>query len=380
MTHEAPLPLDNVTDDPETSFTLPSPWYYLPQAFELEKERIFYRSWRFVCHTSEVSRPGAFVCTEIVGQDVFVIRSQDGQLRAFHNVCQHRAHVLLEGRGTVKAVITCPYHAWAYGTDGTLRAARMCERVKGFDKRDFGLSSIRVQAFAGFVFVNLDPDAPTIEEVAPGLDEEIRRWLPDLERVQFAQRRDFDIAANWKVVVENASEGYHFPSSGPHHRELADLVDMAATKLLVRDKWIAIIAPPGSSPPPLYPFPTHGHSGQTDHLVTFYLWPDWVVYALPHANMIATFFMRPTGPESTVVENAYYEVPGASGDATTVGAGAWFNDALGPEDASLNAGVQRGIRSRGYRQGRFVTAPGEPGDSEHGVHAFQKWVRQAVAD
>ncbi len=369
--------LGRFSDDPATSFTLPAAWYYRPEVFEREKEAIFFRSWRALCHASELADAGDYVAIDILGQGVFAMRGRDGRLRAFHNVCQHRAHELLRGRGNVKAAITCPYHAWAYGTDGTLRTARGCEKLAGFRKADFGLAPVRVQEFAGFVFVNLDPDARPLHQWAPGFAEEVARWFPDFERVRPHARKDFAIAANWKVVVENAIEGYHFPNSGPAHRQLCDLIDLKATRLHVHENWFAIVAPPGRNADGVYPFP-EGGSGQSDHFITLYLWPDWIVYSWPHANMISTFLMRPTGPETSVVENPYFHIPGASDDATTRAAEAWFNDDLGPEDAALNEGVQRGIRSRGYRQGRLVTAEGEPGDSEHCVHAFQRWVRDAL--
>ena len=372
------LPVAGVTGDHRTSFTLPSPWYYRADVLEREKEAIFFRSWRAVCHRSALDAPGSYVTVDIHGQGIVAIRGRDGRLRAFYNVCQHRAHELLQGSGTVKAAITCPYHGWAYGTDGSLRSARLCDRVPDFDKADFSLVPVRIQEFAGFIFVNLDDDAPPMNEWAPGFEEECRHWFPDLETVTFGGQKDFTIGSNWKVTVENAIEGYHFPNSGPAHRALTDIIDMETTRLHVHDRWLAIIAPPGKNRTQVYPFPRSGSGGQTDHFITLYLWPDWIIYSWPHADMISTFLMRATGAQSSVVENAYFHVAGRGDDETTRASEVWFNEALGPEDAALNEGVQRGIVSRGYHQGRFITRDGEPGDSEHCVHAFQTWVRDAL--
>ena len=372
------LPVAGMTGDHRTSFTLPSPWYFRADVLEREKGAIFFRSWRCVCHGSALVARGSYATVDIHGQGVVAIRGQDGRLRAFYNVCQHRAHELLQGRGTVKAAITCPYHGWAYGTDGLLRSARLCDRVPDFDKEDFGLVPVRIQEFAGFIFVNLDDDAPPMNEWAPGFEEECRHWFPDLETVTFGAQKDFAIGANWKVIVENAIEGYHFPNSGLAHRELTDIIDMESTKLHVHDRWLAIVAPPGRNRRAVYPFPTSGRGGQTDHFITLYLWPDWIIYSWPHADMISTFLMRATGAQSSVVENAYYRVSGRGDDETTRASETWFNEALGPEDAGLNEGVQRGIVSKGYHQGRFISRGGEPGDSEHCVHAFQIWVRNAL--
>jgi len=115
---------------------------------------------------------------DVVGQPVYVVRGREGELRGFHNVCQHRAHQLLEGSGNVKALITCPYHAWAYGMDGSLRTTRNCENVKGFDKADFGLPHVQVETVANLVFVNPDMDAAPIAGQAPNLEADIRPTCP----------------------------------------------------------------------------------------------------------------------------------------------------------------------------------------------------------
>ena len=111
-------------ETPEASWTLPSWLYTDPAVYELEKERIFYRTWQYVAHETHFPEVGDYVTLRICDQNIFVIRSADGKLRAFHNVCQHRAHELLpDGSGNVERVIVCPYHAWAFETDGRLRGA-----------------------------------------------------------------------------------------------------------------------------------------------------------------------------------------------------------------------------------------------------------------
>ncbi|MBT4908230.1 MAG: Rieske (2Fe-2S) protein, partial [Rhodospirillaceae bacterium] len=197
------FPVDNFTDDPTTTFTLPSPWYFKPEVFEKEKEEIFFKSWRVVCHASELANPGDYATVDIHGQGVFALRGRDGNLRAFYNVCQHRAHELLQGSGNVKAVITCPYHAWAYGSDGALRTARNCENVKGFDKADFGLKSVRIEELCGLIFFNLDDDAVPLAQQAPGLEADIRAQIPYWDELELTDIYDFGgrpIEAGWKVV------------------------------------------------------------------------------------------------------------------------------------------------------------------------------------
>ena len=102
------------TDDPNQSYTLPGRYYYEPEIFELEKDRIFHRTWQYVCHVSQLAQPGSYSVRDVGDQSVMVIRDRSGELRAFHNVCQHRAHRLLEGSGQIASAIVCPYHNWTY--------------------------------------------------------------------------------------------------------------------------------------------------------------------------------------------------------------------------------------------------------------------------
>lgn len=386
MTISDAFATDNFSNDANTSFTLPSPWYFRPEVYEKEKEEIFYKSWRFVCHRSDVSQPGDYVAVTIADQGVFVIRGRDGALRAFYNVCQHRAHELVSGKGSIRNVIRCPYHSWAYDLDGSLRVAPNCEALLDFDKSEISLPTIQVQELATFVFVNLDPKAMPIGAWAPNLEQEILKWLPDVDNVVTVEQEDFPVEANWKVVVENAIEGYHFSRSGTHHRELCQVIDTDRMKYVVHDRWVSIIAPPGPNKDRIYPFPASNdgivHDDKGSYFVAFYMWPDWIVYSWPYASMISSFLVRPTGPESCVAENPYFHIPDRPNDETTQKAETWFNNCLSPEDIELNLGVQRGIRSRGYRQGRFIINPDDDAacDSEHCVHLFQKWVKNSVLD
>ena len=119
------------SDTAETSWTLPSPWYFDPAIYALEHERIFYRSWIYQCHVTDVAEPGDFHVGQVADQSIIVMRGQDNVVRAFYNVCSHRAHPLLEGQGNVR-VIVCPYHQWCYQPDGCFRGARGRETLEGW--------------------------------------------------------------------------------------------------------------------------------------------------------------------------------------------------------------------------------------------------------
>ncbi|MGH6930140.1 MAG: aromatic ring-hydroxylating oxygenase subunit alpha, partial [Dongiaceae bacterium] len=155
---ERRAPLNRFHRDPERSYTLSAPYYTDPGIFEREKEAIFYRSWNFVGHVEQLREVGSYVTCRIADQNIFVMRGKDQTLRAFYNVCSHRAHELLRDRGQVK-VITCPYHAWSYHLTGELRTARGSEDVEGFRTAEFCLKPVRLAALGSFLFINLDPDA-----------------------------------------------------------------------------------------------------------------------------------------------------------------------------------------------------------------------------
>ena len=372
------LPLEGFVDDPSHSYTLPSAWYYDRQLFELEREKIFHQDWYFACHRSEVSKPGDYVAVDILGESVVVIRDKDSELRGFFNVCQHRGHKLLTGRGGGKSAITCPYHAWTYNLDGKLRGAKYSEKVPGFDKADFCLPEVHVAEFAGFVFVSIADNPRPMESRFPGLEKDIDKWYPTLGDMVLYDRTDFDIDANWKVVVENAIEGYHFHISGPCHQSFAETMhDDDSSDISNQDGWIRFLVGPGMFDNSAYPFPENG-GGVTDHYSVFVLFPNLALYTLPYANFVSAFLTVPLGPEKSRLESYMYVPAGVEIDETTEKAVEFFNTRLSPEDISLNLGVQAGLRSKGYNQGRFIINPDQCLRSEHTVHYFQKMVRDAV--
>ena len=181
MAHDGSTTLPDVgrfSDDPYRSHTLPGSYYYAPAVFELEKQAIFNRTWQYVCHVSRVAEPGRYCVRDIGDQSVVVLRDRGGELRAFHNVCQHRAHRLVEGTGRVGGAIVCPYHNWSYELTGELRHARHSDRVAEFDRSAICLSGVRAELFCGFVFVNLDPDAARSWRGAKGSIARSGSFLP----------------------------------------------------------------------------------------------------------------------------------------------------------------------------------------------------------
>ena len=147
----------------DEAHTLPSRYYFDPTVMEDEKWSIFYRTWRMAAHCSELARPYQFVTCEIFDQSILIVRDKDNVLKAFHNVCQHRGTRLVhEKRGSGRKLYTCKYHAWSYGTDGVLVRAPRTEHLKNFNTSKICLKSVRVQEYAGFVFINLYENADSM--------------------------------------------------------------------------------------------------------------------------------------------------------------------------------------------------------------------------
>ena len=363
---------DRFDSDPELSYTIPARLYWDRDVLEEERREIFDRSWIVIAHRSELDAPGAYVTAEILGQRVFAIRTRDLELRAFYNVCQHRGHALLEGRGQAKNVITCPYHAWAYDYDGTLQAARHCEDVKEFDKADFSIPAVRVQEFAGFVFVNLDPDAEPIEDGHPGLEDAVRRFCPGVEDLKPACQIVFDIKGNWKNVGDNLLECYH---CAPSHKAFVDLVDMGTYKVETFSNWsqqYGDCRPTNSA----YDF-EEAPAGACEPFSTIFVFPTMAFVSFPGAQGIATFTFLPVESELTHQVFSYYS-PDGNLTETERATLDYFSDVLGPEDVGLVESVQKGLRSYGYHQGRFVIDSKRTHTSEHAVHHFHSLVMKAL--
>ena len=184
--------------------SLPWSWYSDPEVLRREQERIFRRAWQYVGHAGRVSKVGDRFSAWAGDMPVLVVRAEDG-LRAFLNVCRHRGSLLVEGDGNGKS-IQCPYHAWTYELDGSLRAAPRSEREPGFDSEGLSLVPLRLETWGPFLFVNPDEDAAPLAETLGPVTE-----LVPVDDLVFHSRDEYELAANWKIGCENYLECYHCP-------------------------------------------------------------------------------------------------------------------------------------------------------------------------
>jgi len=194
--------------------TLPGPLFSDAQVFTDETRTLIQRSWVCVGRADEIPHPGDFRTYDIGGSGVIVLRDAEGDIRAYHNVCRHRGTRILEAdSGTGLTVLQCPYHAWTYGLDGHLVGAPHMEQAEDFEPSENGLYTLRSEVWRGFLFLSVDPK---VEPLRDYLGEFVERAAPyPLERLRRAHRVTYEIAANWKLIVQNANECYHCPGVHP---------------------------------------------------------------------------------------------------------------------------------------------------------------------
>ncbi len=360
-----------VVNDPESSFTLPARYYRDKSIYQKEMEAIFFRSWWYTGHVSSLAKTGDYLTTKIDDQNVFVVRDKSGELKGFYNVCQHRGHELLNGSGNA-GVIVCPYHAWSYNLDGTLRGARNSDNVANFNKCDFSLKPVQVEVFCGMVFINLDESAAPLAEQAKELEAEIRAYCPDVDNLAFAQRDEYNVSCNWKVMIDNFLECYHCHTA---HKDFVNLVNMESYRSKVNGIYSSHISDAANSTDnSAYKF----EKGDVDFgFAGWFLWPNLTLWAYPGEPNLSVLQMLPDGAEQTVEYQDWF-VPNGQASEQLKEAMDYQKITLQPEDISLCESVQRGLRSRGYNQGRFIVDADKTELSEHAVHHFQQLVLEAL--
>ena len=199
--------------------TLDRECFVSPEIFALEHERIFFTSWLLAGHVSQLQKPGDYFLYELENESVIVLRDQAGTIRAFHNHCRHRGSRLCrEAQGTIGSALVCPYHAWSYSLDGTLRNVPAMSEVPGFSAADYPLHGVALHEWEGFVFLNFAKQPLPFEQALPGLAGRFKQW--QTSQLRAADRRVYDVDANWKMFVHNFSECYHCPLAHPQLNKL----------------------------------------------------------------------------------------------------------------------------------------------------------------
>ena len=212
--------------------TLPAAWYYDSAQFDREMRAIWHRNWIYLCRSASLAEPRAFRTFTVAGQDLLLVRGEDGVLNGYFNTCRHRGSVLCEAEAGCleKPLLVCPYHQWAYGLDGRLRATGPMRRVAGFDRAEYGLHRIAVAEWGGCVFANmLGDDGPDFQQLYGGELAYIANW--PLAEMVAEHSYSKVLACNWKVFWENFNECLHCPNL---HPELCELVPIYGRAIMAR--------------------------------------------------------------------------------------------------------------------------------------------------
>ncbi|MEX3011861.1 aromatic ring-hydroxylating dioxygenase subunit alpha [Hoeflea sp. TYP-13] len=352
--------------------TLDARYYTDPEIFRIEQNGLMVRTWQFAGHVSQLLKPGDYFTFDVAGQSLFCIRDKEGEIRAFHNVCQHRAHELVKGEGHT-GLIVCPYHAWTYELTGKLRSGPNIGSVPGFDRGEICLTSVKVEEFCGFVFVNLDPDARPMDEWFPGARDELAAFVPHFAELKPVDWVEIPENCNWKVSVENYSECYHCRINHPTFANgvvKPETYDIQPQGYCLRHTTECQNLDRMTYPVDL---DANEHAGEYS---SWFLWPMFSFQVYP-GNILNTYHWRAIGADHVVVWRGWYTIGGTESDIIK-NLAAQDRETTVEEDIQLVESVQRGLKSRGFRPGPLVLDPACGVNSEHSVQVLQQWMREAV--
>lgn len=342
--------------------TLDASWYVSPQVFVEERERIFSREWLCVGREETIQNAGDFFTVERAGESVIVTRGSDGIVRALYNVCRHRGSRMCEAAsGHFQGSIQCPYHAWTYGLDGELKAARNMAEVAGFDRADYPLRQAGIARWEGFVFVNLSFAArDAFEDLFAPLRGRFEKWK--IGTLRSAASITYELACNWKLVFLNYSECYHCPLVHPQLDKLSPSDsgrnDLAEGPFLggyseMRQEGTALTMSGRSSRPAL------GEVEGADLNRSYYytIFPSLLLSL--HPDYVMVHYVKPLTPDRTEVVCAFLFDPSTIARSDFDPSDAVdFWDLTNRQDWHVNQLTQLGLHSRAYSPGPYSNAEG----------------------
>jgi choline monooxygenase len=343
----------------ERASTIPNTWYTSPEVYALERDAVFARTWQVVGRCEQVAKPGQYLTADIAGEPVLVVRGDDGTLRAFFNVCRHRAaRVCTEECGTATK-LRCHYHGWTYDLSGNLRGVPEFDGVQNFAREENGLPPVAVAEWGPFVWVHLaEPREPLAGCLGPLVAWAERGRVFD--GLKWYGRKCYDLGCNWKVYADNYLDGgYHVNTV---HPALAGVLDYREYKTV----------PDGNTVLQSSPItPGEGEAGRTrtgDLAAYWWVWPNFMMNV--YADVMDSNLVLPLGVDRCRVIFDFYFSATAAADfkAESVRVA----DQVQDEDIGVCEEVQRNLNSRSYTTGRFSVK------RENGGHHFHRMLGRAL--
>jgi Rieske 2Fe-2S family protein len=359
----------------ERASTLPPRVYHDPDVFAFEVESWFTHAWLFVGRAEDAPEHGSYFLTTAAGENVVVVRGDDGRLRAFYNVCRHRGATILEEPAGRLVRFQCPYHAWIYDLQGRLRPPRHTDTLEEFACEDFGLFPVRCETWAGCIFLNLDAQAPPLSDHLGQFPEHFARFpLAELRR---AKRMEYDVRANWKALMENYAECYHCPGVHPllNHLTPYNLGGYLPGRGEWAGSWMELTGDYETLSTDGFRHGRQPLPGATeDDLRRVYyawIWPN-LLFSL-HPDYLMTHQVWPVDAErSTVVCELYFHPDTMSQPGFDASGPADFWDLTNRQDWHVCELQQQGTKARVYTSGRYSAI-------ERMVHAFDAKVADRYA-
>jgi choline monooxygenase len=349
----------------EQGGTLPAHWYSDPDIHALERQRVFARTWQFVGPTDWLDRDGAYFTARAAHIPIVVVRDGD-ELRAFVNVCRHRGHLVARDRGC-QQTLQCPYHAWTYGLDGTLRNAPRAQLEADFDPTALGLVPVAVDTFGPLVFVNPDPAAAPLADTLGPLGEHIAASGVDVTELRLRRVEHAVTECNWKTALENTLECYHCQVA---HPGFSRVIDVAKSAYVLASDGLVLSqfgpAKTGDDPrrPPLPP----GIVSQAQYHVVF---PSTSVDLVPGPPNLQAYAWSPVSPTRMISTTfSWFGEETADEEIDQITA---FNNEVSAEDEALVRSVQEGLDSGVVPYGRLMP------ESEALIGRFQRLLYDALA-
>ena len=349
--------------------------YYTDRAvFEAEQKGLLAKTWQFAGHASQVENPGDYFTFSIAGENLFCIRGKDQEIRAYYNVCQHRAHELVSGDGNAKLLV-CPYHAWTYELTGQLRSGPNVNSIPGFDRSKICLTPVQLENFNGFLFANLDPAAKPMDEWFPGARKELSEWVPDMAKLKPIEWVEIPEKCNWKVSVENYSECYHCSLNHPTFATgvvKPETYDIQPEGYILRHRTEC-----QNLDAMTYPIDLDSNEHACKYS-SWFLWPMFSFQVYP-GNVLNTYHWRATDVDQVTVWRGWFTFDGAD-EVAVHRLAKQDRETTVEEDIHLVESVQRGMRSRGYVPGPLVVDPSCGVNSEHSILHLQNWMRDSTGE